>query len=99
MYPVKQLRVLSDTRVLEIGTRIGVSICSGLLRDAGASVTSARPTSVADLLAAAAHADVVITSSDTDPAWIGHALHEAARDRKRLPNARFQLRKDVDNAL
>ena len=84
MYPVKQLRVLSDTRVLEIGTRIGVSICSGLLRDAGASVTSARPTSVADLLAAAAHADVVITSSDTDPAWIGHALHEAAQANPRI---------------
>ena len=77
MYPVKQLRVLSDTRVLEIGTRIGVSICAGLLRDAGANVTTVKPESVAALRAAAAQADVVITSSDVDPAWIGHALHGA----------------------
>ena len=84
MYPVKQLRVLSDTRVLEIGNRIGVSICAGLLRDAGANVTTAMPANVADLRAAAAQTDVLITSSDTDPVWIGHALREAAQADPRL---------------
>ena len=84
MYPVKQLCVLSDTRVLEIGTRIGVSICTGLLRDAGANVTTVKPASVDELRAAAAHADVVITSSDADPDWIGHALREAAQADPRL---------------
>lgn len=84
MYPVKQLRVLSDTRVLEIGNRIGVSICAGLLRDAGANVTTVKPASVADLRAAAAQTDVVITSSDMAPAWIGHALREAAHTDPRI---------------
>ena len=84
MYPVIELRALSDARVLEIGNRLAVSVCAGLLREAGASVTTATPAGFADLRAAAALADVVITSSDTDPAWIAPALREAVQSHPRL---------------
>ncbi len=71
---VNELRALSDTRAVRIGSRIGVSICADLLRDAGAVVQTARPSNEVELRAALLHADIAITSSDVDPAWIGSAL-------------------------
>ena len=83
-YPVNKIRALSDMRALGIGSRIAVSICAGLLRDAGASTETASPSGAPDVHAALAQADVVITSSDVDPAWIGQALKDARQANPRL---------------
>lgn len=81
---MNELRALSDTRAVRIGSRIGVSICADLLRDAGATDHVAQASNEAELRAALVHADIVITSSDVDPAWIGHVLDAFAQENPRL---------------
>ena len=84
MNRVNELRALSDTRAARIGSRISVSICADLLRDAGAIIEVAQPSNETELRAALVHADIVVTSSDVDPAWIGNVLNAIVRENPRM---------------
>lgn len=84
MYPVNDLCALSDVRVLEAGTRTGVSIGANLLRDAGASVSCANLADTEAFRAALAHAEIVLTSSDVDAAWIPSVIAERMREHPQL---------------
>lgn len=84
MYPVNDLCALSDVRVLEAGTRTGVSIGASLLRDAGASVSAADLSDAVAVRTALANTQIVLTSSDVDPAWIADAIAERMRENPQL---------------
>jgi crotonobetainyl-CoA:carnitine CoA-transferase CaiB-like acyl-CoA transferase len=72
--------LLRGINVVELGSRVAVTVCGRLLRDAGAAVTrlEGRELSGAEIAAAVGTADLVITSSDAAHSH-SDAIKQAAR--------------------
>ena len=105
---VKDTHLLKKIKVLEVGNRIAVAICGGLLRDVGAEVSVIKTderliekwqaderylvgkqyapdvVTFENFQTQALEADILVLSSDVDPAWVAAAAQQAKATAKGL---------------